>query len=233
MKMPHPLKIATTLADETRFSIYEYILQQKKSFSVQQIANHFSIHPNVARLHLTKLTEVQLIHATFEKTGRGGRPGRVYRAASSPIHLSYPKKDYSQLTEWTLQLIDKLGKDALQIGKDISYRDGFNEMTNVMHTKRTMTIDQKVALLSSESALIGYVPEVLQDGEQVHVNFTIYNCPYSNHLAKHQEIICTLHEAYLKGQMDALFTKNHFIQVSKMGNGCDFCEYRIDALKEG
>lgn len=28
--MLHPLKITSTLADETRFQIYEYMLQQKK-----------------------------------------------------------------------------------------------------------------------------------------------------------------------------------------------------------
>ena len=28
--MIHPLKITSTLADETRYSIYEYILQEKK-----------------------------------------------------------------------------------------------------------------------------------------------------------------------------------------------------------
>ncbi len=29
--MIHPLKITSTLADETRYSIYEYILKEKKN----------------------------------------------------------------------------------------------------------------------------------------------------------------------------------------------------------
>ena len=70
--MIHPLKIANTLADETRFSIFEKLMQTKKTYSVQQIADIFMIHPNVARLHLTKLTEVELIQAEYEKTGKGG-----------------------------------------------------------------------------------------------------------------------------------------------------------------
>lgn len=63
--MLHPLKITSTLADETRFQIYEYMLQQKKAFTVQDIADKFNIHPNVARLHLTKLSEIHLITADF------------------------------------------------------------------------------------------------------------------------------------------------------------------------
>lgn len=37
--MLHPLKIASTLADETRFQIYEYMLQQKDflPFKILQI----------------------------------------------------------------------------------------------------------------------------------------------------------------------------------------------------
>ena len=78
--MLHPLKITSTLADETRFQIYDFMLQQKRAFTVQEIADQFQIHPNVARLHLTKLAEIKVITADFVKKGKGGRPGRVYQA---------------------------------------------------------------------------------------------------------------------------------------------------------
>ena len=57
--MPNTLKITHTLADETRYSIYQYVLQEGKEVTVHEIATAFSIHPNVARMHLTKLADVK------------------------------------------------------------------------------------------------------------------------------------------------------------------------------
>ncbi len=74
----HPLKITNTFADETRFKIYEHLLTCKHAFTVQMIADHFHIHPNVARLHLTKLVDIQVITAEFEKTGKDGHRGAKY-----------------------------------------------------------------------------------------------------------------------------------------------------------
>ncbi|TXK86230.1 helix-turn-helix transcriptional regulator, partial [Parageobacillus sp. SY1] len=53
--MEQTLKITNVLADPTRYHIYEYITKKHKKVSVQEIAEAFNIHPNVARLHLTKL----------------------------------------------------------------------------------------------------------------------------------------------------------------------------------
>ena len=61
--MIHPIKITSTLADETRYQIYEYMLKTQQYVNVQHIAEQFQIHPNVARLHLTKLSEINLITA--------------------------------------------------------------------------------------------------------------------------------------------------------------------------
>ena len=91
--MLHPLKITSTLADETRFQIYNFMLQHKRMFTVQEVADKFRIHPNVARLHLTKLTEIKVITADFVKTGKGGRPGRVYQATEEGISLTFPRRE--------------------------------------------------------------------------------------------------------------------------------------------
>lgn len=229
--MIHPLKVTSTLADETRFQIYEFLLQQKKGFSVQDIADRFNIHPNVARLHLTKLSEVNVITADFVKTGKGGRPGRVYKASEEGVVLSFPKRDESHVMKWTLQLVDQLGDEAVDQLKAISYKDGYEEIQSIIATEKKynqkFTFNEKLSILTNAASLIGYFPQISDTPEGKKLIFTIYNCPFKNQLSTNNEIICTLHESYLQGQIDALFTNNEFIQTESMIHDCDLCQYNI------
>lgn len=228
--MLHPIKITSTLADETRFSIYEYMLQYKKFVSVQEIAEQFNIHSNVARLHLTKLSEIDAISAEYLKTGKGGRPGRVYKVNDEGINLSFPRRDPASLIRWSLELIYELGDEALGKAREISYEDGkqsMQEMLDDIKRKSPLTFEDKIALLTKSAKLIGYVPEVIENEQTKSLIFSIFNCPFHNQLEKHGNIVCQLHESYLKGQVDILFGKNEISQVESMMNACSFCKYKI------
>lgn len=228
--MIHPLKITGTLSDETRYQIYEYMLQQKKSFTVQAIAEKFSIHPNVARLHLTKLSEIELISADFVKSGKGGRPGREYKASEQGIELSFPKKEDTRLINWSVQLIEQIGPAALETAKKISYDDGHTQMKSMIDSGKgiaSFDFDEKQKLLTSAASLIGYIPQIIETDESKKIIFSVYNCPFKNQLSTDNEIICTLHESFLRGQIDALFTQNEFVQVESMIHDCENCKYEI------
>lgn len=225
----HPLKITGTLADETRYNIYEFMLQNKRSFTVQEIADQFHIHPNVARLHLTKLSEINVVSAEFVKTGKGGRPGRVYRATAQGVALTFPKREESMLLHILLELTESLGLQALEKGKQIAYNHGYKEMEEkIKETKMTNSFEEKASILTEQAALIGYVPSIEMLEEKTIIHFMIYNCPFRAQLSDHQKAVCALHEAYLQGQTDALFTEEHeLIQTGSMLHECENCQYEI------
>lgn len=228
--MLHPLKITSTLADETRFSIYEYMLQHKEYFSVQDIARQFNIHSNVARLHLTKLSEIGIISAEYLNTGKGGRPGRVYRAKQEGIHLSFPRRDQSLLIKWSIELIHELGEEALQKAIQISYKDGKKSMQQILNDykhKQPLSFKNKINILTQSASLIGYIVEIEDEPIMKTITFSIFNCPFHDQFSQYGEIICKLHESYLLGQVEELFEANDFIQVESMLHNCDFCKYKI------
>ena len=222
--MHHPLKIANTLADETRYSIYELFLQTQQAYTVQQIAERFHIHPNVARSHLTKLAEIQIIESDYEKTGKGGRPGRIYKVSNNPVQLSIPKKEQNQLLLWTLQLVEKLGEDGLLQAKHISYQDGIQTMEQLKRSHAVYTFDHKFALLKEAAATINYVPSSKQVHNDFHVTFTIFSCPYHNYSATYRPIIIALHEGYIQGLMDACFEVREHVLLDGLQNQCPYCQ---------
>ncbi|MFJ8236978.1 helix-turn-helix transcriptional regulator [Ureibacillus sp. NPDC094379] len=229
--MIHPLKITSTLADKTRYQIYEYMLQHKKYFTVQDIATQFSIHPNVSRLHLTKLSEINLITADYVNTGKGGRPGRVYKASEEGIVLSFPKRDEGHLLKWTLQIIKDYGAEALEKAKAVSYKDGFDNVKEAFIkekiTKNSLDFNNKLNILANASSMIGYFPQISETDQGKKIIFTIYNCPFRNQIQDYSEIVCALHEAYLQGQIDALFSDNELLQTESMVHDCELCQYKI------
>ncbi|WP_332646736.1 helix-turn-helix transcriptional regulator [Lysinibacillus sp. 54212] len=229
--MLHPLKITSTLADETRFQIYEFMLQHQKEYNVQEIAEHFNIHPNVARLHLTKLADINVITADYIKTGKGGRPGRVYKVTEEGVSLTFPKREDPLLFQWILQLVKDLGEPAIEKGKEITYQDGFNTMKELLSstssTHRPLSFNQKIELLTQSAALIGYVPKIIEQGDMQKIYFSIYNCPFHNHLQLYDNVICAFHESYLRGQMDSLFSNTDFIQLESIVHNCANCKYEI------
>lgn len=207
------------------------MLQQKKTFTVQDIADTFNIHPNVARLHLTKLTEINVITADFLKSGKGGRPGRIYKASDQGVELSFPKKDHHQLLKWTIQLIEQLGEPALEQAKKISYDDGVEVVQSMLQKHRdprNLQLDEKLSILETSATLIGYIPSIKETATGKKIIFSIYNCPFNDLLLQHNTIICALHESYLKGQVDALFPENSMIQIESIIHDCDLCQYEID-----
>lgn len=66
------LKITGVLSDPTRFSIYQYISRQHRDITVQEIADTFKIHTNVARLHLSKLEDVAMLVSETKKLVKAG-----------------------------------------------------------------------------------------------------------------------------------------------------------------
>ncbi|MGE7922009.1 helix-turn-helix transcriptional regulator [Viridibacillus arvi] len=230
--MLHPLKITSTLADETRFSIYQYMLQEKDSFSVQNIADKFQIHPNVARLHLTKLNEIDVITSEYEKTGKGGRPGRKYKAVTNGIALTFPQRNYEELLSWVLEIIIELGEDANTIGKKICYKKGVEQIQSILSNrhgdKALISFDERVEIITEASSLIGYVPVILDKPEGKTIRFAVYNCPFHSQIEKHASLVCDLHESFLKGQFEYLFDVQEFAQIDSMIESCKYCTYRID-----
>jgi len=116
--MEQTLKITNVLSDPTRYYIYQYITKRHQEVTVQEVAEKFNIHPNVARLHLSKLEDVNMLASETKKTGKGGRPSRLYRLSDDVIQLHFPFRDYMLLSKVaisTMLTLGEAGKQALYL----------------------------------------------------------------------------------------------------------------------
>ena len=103
-------RLTAVLADGTRYGIYRSIVERPHDeVTVAAVATRFGLHPNVARMHLTKLAQAGLLATSLRKDGSGGRPARLYRLSDKVSSLTMPPRRYDLLADLALKALAETG----------------------------------------------------------------------------------------------------------------------------
>lgn len=228
--MEQTLKITNVLSDPTRYYIYQYITKRHSEVTVQEIADSFSIHPNVARLHLSKLEDVNMLISETKKTGKGGRPSRLYRLSDDVVQLHFPFRDYQLLAKiaiQTMMTLGEAGKQALyETGKKFGKEIIENQLPQHVHSVQELTFEQKLNIIKEAATVSGFYPEFHHNEEKTKIFFQIYNCPFKEIALKNAETVCTMHSSFLRGMFELLFQDVKLVEQDKMSSGCEACTYQ-------
>jgi len=228
--MEQTLKITNVLSDPTRFYIYQYITKRHKEVTVQEVADNFSIHPNVARLHLSKLEDVNMLVSETKKTGKGGRPSRLYRLSDDVIQLHFPYRDYMLLSKVAIQTMISLGEEGKKAlfltGKQFGAEIIDQEMAKSSISENELSFEQKLSILQNAATCAGFYPEFEVNDDHTKVYFQIFNCPFKEVAQESQDTVCIMHQEFLKGMFEALFGSIELIEKANMFSGCDSCSYQ-------
>ncbi|MFT4412618.1 helix-turn-helix transcriptional regulator [Fredinandcohnia humi] len=224
--MEQTLKITNVLADPTRYYIYQYIIKRNEDVTVQEIADTFGIHPNVARLHLTKLEDVNMLVSEAKKTGKGGRPSRLYKLSNDYIQINFPYRDYQLLSRIAIETMASLGEVGKKALEETGRRFG-EELVN-HHTPvsiQELTFDQKLDILKKASTIAGFYPELSHNKDKTKIFFKINNCPFKEIAKENFEAVCGMHHSFLYGMFDLLFEDVVLEESENMILGCSSCSY--------
>ncbi|RFU61903.1 metalloregulator ArsR/SmtB family transcription factor [Bacillus sp. V59.32b] len=228
--MEQTLRITNVLSDPTRYYIYQHITNRHQEVTVQEIADSFAIHPNVARLHLSKLEDVKMLISETKKTGKGGRPSRLYRLSNELIQLHFPFRDYQLLSKIAIQTmltLGEAGKQALhQTGKQFGQELAAGQLAAGTKANGEFSFEERLKMLKSAATLAGFYPELNVSEDQSKIYFEIFNCPFKEVALQETEAICTMHVAFLKGLFESLFDSVELVEKENMLSGCESCVYQ-------
>ncbi len=221
------LKITGVLSDPTRYSIYQYLLTKKEGVTVLEIADKFEIHPNVARLHLSKLEDVELVHSKAEKTGKGGRPGRLYIPSDKVVSISFPPRDFQTLSDVALQSLASLGKEGeeafTKTGRKTGYEQAMEYIERTGINPSKMSLDELVPHILKLTGGQGLHPEIEKIDEYT-LRFRVSTCTFKESTDKFSSV-CKMHHMMLTGIFEAFFGRVDLIEEDKMAYGAPTCEY--------
>jgi predicted ArsR family transcriptional regulator len=205
-----------------------------QNVTVQEIADNFDIHPNVARLHLSKLEDVNMLISETKKTGKGGRPSRLYRLSDHLIQLNFPYRDYQMLAKIaieTLLSLGEVGKPALFItGKKFGIEVINHELSRNQNSN-DFSFEQKLDILKNAAITAGFYPEFEANENETKIYFQLFNCPFKEIATEFAETVCSTHREFLKGMFESLFDSVELVEKENMLKGCDSCSYHAIVAK--
>lgn len=200
------LDLTGALADPTRYGIYQAIVDAAgEPLTVIQVANSFSLHPNVARMHLRKLVDVGLVRADTRKSKGGGRPARIYHLSNQAANLQFPPRDYRTLAALALQAVTTPSGDPAgaleQVGTEFGRDEGRRGLKRDDLDPRRSSLDLVLASLNTTLVLLGLFPRIVRQADG-RVDFEIRNCIYRELSAQFPGLVCRLHAAVLRGMLE-------------------------------
>ncbi|MEH0844845.1 hypothetical protein V6U81_20895 [Micromonospora sp. CPCC 205711] len=187
-----PWQAVTTLVDQVRRALYDYVRSQDHPVTRDEAAEAQHISRNLAAFHLDKLVGAGLLQARYEAPtdqprGRGRTP-KVYEAAPGCITLTIPERRYDLIGEILAQAVAENPQDARSAALRLA-------------AQRGAAIGLEVAgggPVAAVLAELGFEPA--DDQELIRLR----NCPFHELAAQQTELVCGLNQAFIAGLLDGL-----------------------------
>lgn len=220
-------ELSAVLADETRYHIYRAIAERPGTdLTVADVAARFHLHPNVARMHLSKLEQAGFLDTDLRKAGGGGRPARLYRLSDKVVTFGFPPRRYELLARLALSALAVDGSAAKAAGA--AREAGLAEGRRVLGAARRVpeTPDEVTTLVRLVAEDQGLLPELAWHDGALHV--TVHNCAFRELSGADPDLVCGMHRAFLEGVVEAIMGGAGSVTFSvaprSISRGADCCE---------
>jgi predicted ArsR family transcriptional regulator len=188
-----------------------------------QIAAEFSIHANVARHHLDRLTDEGYLEVTRKppngKNGAGaGRPAKCYTATDKEIELQFPARRYDLLADLLIRVVQRLEPErASEIAAEVGREYGV-ELAATLDLPDTVGFDSVLATVQQAMVDVGFAVDTNTNNRQLLMS----HCPFGRTAFDHPEVVCSLDRGIVNGLMEALNHATDTVTSPKetWGEGC-------------
>jgi predicted ArsR family transcriptional regulator len=229
-------ELSAVLADDTRYHIYRWIAERPAAdVTVADVAAEFSLHPNVARMHLAKLEQAGFLATSFRRAAGGGRPAKLYRLSDMVVTFGFPPRRYELLSRLALYALAAGGTrdDALRVCLEAGAAEGRRVLAGDADAPRDRAaVSALVTQITEEQGLL---PEVgWQDGQ---LNVVVNNCSFRELSGVDPDLVCAMHRAFLEGILQVATSGLGSIEIApddcRISCGGERCELRCSFASGG
>ncbi|MCU1395374.1 MAG: putative transcriptional regulator [Ilumatobacteraceae bacterium] len=220
--------ITSAFGDPTRRGIYLFAREHPQGVTAAQVAEHFGLHPNVARHHLDKLVAGGYVDVAVARSegGGAGRPSKHYRAAADGAPLDLPvRSDDLVLTLLGKSLSMLPREQAEAMAEQVGIEYGRTLAMAVRHTDSNGdTVQQsfRSALHTVADALTAHGFAAHADQRNNELRIINNHCPFGD-IAIDNPVICAVDRGMVKGMLTSLYGDTDPSIETSLPHGDRFC----------
>lgn len=197
--------LTSALGDPTRRAIYIAVRESAEPLTTSAVAELFSIHPNVARHHLDRLTDDGYLqiseHRPQRKGGPGaGRPAKCYEATTKEVSVHFAPRRFELLTEMLIRVLDEVDPENLSEVAETVGRQYGKELAAEIGAPEDPGYDSAVQAVASAMTGLGFSVDPDVEGQQLLTS----HCPFGEAATSHPEVVCSLDRGIVAGMFGAL-----------------------------
>lgn len=228
--------VTAAFGDTTRREIYLYVRSHPEGVRASEIAEHFSLHANVARHHLEKLAaggyvDVELQRNSPDGTPIAGRPSKRYRVSTQATAVQLPSRRDDLLATLLARALELLpAEQAEAMADSVGYEYGRALATRMApgedalgHGQRTM----KSALGLVADALTAHGFAAHAEAHGPHLQIINDHCPFGTAAIEYPQVVCAVDKGMIRGMLAGLSGESEPHVTERKPDGNDHCVVQL------
>ena len=197
--------VTSAFGDPTRRRVYLYARESVGGVTASQVAQHFSLHPNVARHHLDKLAAGGYLDVSSSRSGASvaGRPSKRYRTSGPAPVLEGAKPGEELLVTLlggALALVPQ--QAAEEMAERVGFAYGCKLATSMAVAEGQRSFRSALHAVADALTAHGFAAHAEARGRSVAL--VKEACPFFDAALQHP-VICAVDRGMVKGMLSTLY----------------------------
>lgn len=228
--------ITSAFGDPTRRQIYLFVRDRSTEdggVTAAEVADAFTLHPNVARHHLDKLVGGGYVDVATGRSGAGaGRPSKRYRVTAPEMALELPVRQDDLVVALLGRALSLMPPDAaeamaedvgLQYGRAMAVAMGGTEPGDAdVLASGQVPRSFRAALHAVADALTAHGFAAHAEGRGNGLRIVSDHCPFGD-AAIENPVLCAVDRGLVRGMLSALYGEAAAATSSSRPMGDDRC----------
>jgi predicted ArsR family transcriptional regulator len=224
--------VTSAFGDPTRREIYLFARTAgAEGVTAGAVAEHFTLHPNVARHHLEKLASggyliVEVARPSVGVTRGAGRPSKRYLAGPLDATVALPVKHDDLLGGLLARALDALGRaEAERLADEVGFEYGASLATRMDPTESHRSVRAALAAVADALTAHGFAAHT----ETHNGRLTIVSecCPFGETAQQYPHVVCALDRGMIRGMLAGLYGETSPQFETSRPDGGEHCVARV------
>jgi len=221
--------VTSAFGDPTRRDIYLLIRDSAEGVTAGEVAEHFDLHPNVARHHLEKLTGGGYLTVAIGRVDgarAAGRPSKRYRASEHDHSLNFPPRRDDLLGTLLARALQMLSPEqAEELAEAVGFDYGRNLASRMAPSEGQRSV--KAALATVAEALTAHGFAAHAESRGTSLTIVSEHCPFGAAAQQYPHVVCAVDRGLIRGLMSGLYGDTQPIFEASRPDGDDHCVARV------